>query len=225
MGRDEQVMAYVDGEMEASAAAAFEADMANDVDLAAEVQQQRRLRARLAAAYAPVLDEPVPMRLAAAASAANDRGRPAFGRPQWAAMAACLAVGVLAGRLAMPERGPLVSQDGVLVAHGELAQALSDRLAAEPGAIRVGLSFRNAGGAYCRTFQSAPDRLAGLACRQDGRWVAQTTTAWTAAAGPDYRTAGSETPPAVLAAVDEMIAGEPLDAEGERAARAKDWAR
>ena len=50
----------------------------------------------------------------------------------------------------------------------------------------------------------------------------RTVTAWTPTAG-DYRTAGAETPPEVLAAVEALIAGEPLDAAGERAARERGW--
>jgi hypothetical protein len=224
MDRAQRVIAYVDGELDTADTAAFEAEMATDPALAGEVAQQRALSSRIFAAYAPVLEEPVPAQLRLAASAANDRGRPGLGRMQWAAMAACLAVGVLAGRAVLPDAGPLASRNGALVARGQLAQALSDRTAADAGMIRVGLSFRNGQGAYCRTFQSAPDRLAGLACRQDGRWLARTTTAWSPSTGPDYRTAGSEIPPVILAAVDEAIVGEPLDAAGERAALANGWA-
>jgi hypothetical protein len=39
----------------------------------------------------------------------------------------------------------------------------------------------------------------------------------------EYRTAGSDTPGAVLAAVDSLIAGDPLDAAAERAARDSGW--
>jgi hypothetical protein len=85
------------------------------------------------------------------------------------------------------------------------------------------MTFRDAQGRYCRTFQSAADRLAGLACRGDGRWRVTTATAWTAAPGPDYRTAASATPPEVLAAVDRMLEGETLDSSQEKAARDADW--
>jgi hypothetical protein len=38
-----------------------------------------------------------------------------------------------------------------------------------------------------------------------------------------YRQAGSDLPPAVLDAIDARIAGKPLDAAGEEAARARGW--
>lgn len=224
--QDLTVAAYVDGELDAAERQRFEAEMARDPALADQVARQQRLRARLAAAYDPVLAEPVPVSLEMAAQAANDPpARSRFGLPQWAAMAASLVVGVLAGRMALPDGGPLATEDGRIAARGPLAEALDDRLAADVGPIRVSLSFQANDGRYCRTFQSAPDRLAGLACRDDDGddWQVRTVTAWTPAAGPQYRTAGADTPPEVLAAVDAVIAGEPLDAAAERAARERGW--
>lgn len=224
MERDERLMAYVDGELAEAERAAFERELAGDPELQRDVARQRELRRRLSAAFDPVLEEPVPLDLSLAAQAANAPGR-GWRAPHWAAMAACLALGVVVGRAMLPQRGPFTEQDGVLVVRGELAEALDQQLAADAGPVRVGLSFRTAEGRYCRTFQSAPDRLAGLACREPQGWTARTLAAWSPPPAPEggYRTAGSETPPAVLAAVDELIAGEPLDAAAERAAREQRW--
>ncbi len=221
----EAIAAYVDGELSPQAVAAFEADMAADPDLAAEVARQRALRARLAATYGPVLAEEIPLALRMAATAANAPQRPRVGLPQWAALAACLVVGIAIGQSLSPPGGSLVSEHGTLVARAGLARALTTQLAADGGAVKVGLTFRDAGGGYCRTFLSRADRLAGLACRRDGRWIVQTTSAWAPEGAPQYRTAASETPPAVLAAVDGLIADAPLDAAAERAARDAGWAR
>ncbi|MDB5499509.1 MAG: hypothetical protein JWP28_3540 [Phenylobacterium sp.] len=220
---DERLIAYVDGELAGEARAAFEAEMGADPALAAKVAQHRGLAARVAAAYAPVLDEPVPPQLVALASAANDRGPGRGALPQWAAMAACLALGVLAGRALWPEQGPLATHGGELVARGGLDKALTTQLASQAGPVRIGLTFKSGDGRYCRTFESAADHLAGLACRRDGRWVAQVATALTPQPASDYRTAASATPPAVLAAVDAMRAGDTLDATAERTARDRGW--
>lgn len=224
MTAEERLIAYVDGELAPRERAAFEAEMAADPALAARVAQHRRLAARLSAAYAPVLEEPVPPQLVVLASAANDAGRRRpLALPRWAAMAACLVVGVLGGRAFWPDDAPLAVRGGELVARGGLARALTTQLASEPGAVKIGLSFRTHDGRYCRTFESAADHLAGLACRRDGGWVAQTATAWTPQAATDYRTAASATPPAVLSTVDALISGEALDAGAERAARDSGW--
>jgi hypothetical protein len=222
--RDLTIAAYVDGELDADARARFEAELTHDPSLAVEVAAQRRLRDRLAAAYDPVLAEPVPLNLKLAAEATNDRPARRFGLPQWAAVAASLVVGVLVGRMVPPQppQGPFTTEGGAMAARSELAQALDRRLTAQAGPIRVGLSFQANDGRYCRTFQSARDRLAGLACRDDERWQVHTVTTW-APAATDYRTAGAETPPEILAAIDALIAGEPLDAAAEHAARQRGW--
>ncbi len=225
MTPDERLIAYLDGELSEQDRTAFEAEMAADPALAEQVAQHRHLGALIADAYAPILHEPVPPQLVTLASAANDTdtGRRRLVLPQWAAVAASLALGVLAGRELWPERGPLAAHGGELVARGGLERALTTQLASDGGAVRVGLSFKARDGRYCRTFQSAPEHLAGIACRGDGHWVAQTTTAWTPQPGADYRTAASALPPAVLAAVDAMSQGEALDAPAERAARDRGW--
>jgi hypothetical protein len=222
--RLERLIAYVDGELGAEEAARFEAHMAADPVLAAEVARHKVLASKVGGAYAPVLDEPIPPQLLTVAAAANDRGgRPRNGLMPWAGMAAALAMGVLAGRAVWPSEGPLAARHGVLVAQGGLEEALTTQLAAQPGAVRVGVSFKTADGRYCRTFESGADRLAGLACRDDGRWVAHTVTAWKPAPATAYRKAGSDIPPEVLASLDALISGAPLDAAAERAARDKGW--
>ena len=221
---DIRAMAYADGQLEGEAKARFEAEMAADPALAAAVAAQAALRARLASAYAPVLDEPVPLSLTLAATAANDRGAGQFAWRIPASIAASLAVGLFVGLLMRPATGPLISRDGSLVAEGALDRALTGQLASQDGAVKIGVSFRTADGGYCRTFQAAKDRLAGVACRDQGRWVARTVAAWSPEVTGGYRTAGAETPPPVLAAMDSLIAGAPLDAVAERAARDGGWA-
>jgi hypothetical protein len=222
MQRDERLMAYIDGELAPAERAAFERELAADPGLQSEVAHHQALRSRLAAAFDPVVEEPVPLRLTLAAQAANAPGL-RWRAPPWAAMAACLVLGVALGRAVLPERGPLVARDGMLVARGQLAKALDQRLAAEDGAVRVNLSFRSTEGRYCRTFQSAPDRMAGVACHGPQGWTARALATWSPAADATYRTAGSETPAPVLSAVDGLIAGAPLDAAAERAARDRGW--
>jgi len=224
MTGEERVIAFVDGELSPPEKARFEAEMAADPPLAARVARHRALAEQVSAVYAPVLDEPVPPQLLTTASAANDAGRRDARRlPAWGALAASLIVGLIAGRIAWPASAPLAEEGGRLTATGQLAGALSRELAAEPGVVKVGLTFRTADGRYCRTFESVSDRLAGLACRDDGRWTARTVTAWTPAPAHGYRQAASDTPPEVLAAVDSLISGAPLDARAERAARDRGW--
>lgn len=138
-------------------------------------------------------------------------------------MAACLALGLVVGRAARPSPPPIVERGGVLLARGALARALDRQLALDGGPIRIGLTFRNAEGRWCRTFASAPDRLAGLACREPRGWTAQVLAVWAPPQAAGLRAAAGETPEAVAAAVRSTMAGAPADQAGERAARGRGW--
>jgi hypothetical protein len=239
---DETVMAYVDGELEPPARVALEAAMACDPQLLRRVEAQRALRARLQRACAPLLEEPVPERLLDAARGARapaavpplPRARPPVRRwswPQWSAIAASLVVGALLGPpLLHPPDGSVTARDGRLLATGALAQALSRQLVstqAPNAAVRIGLSFRRRDGAYCRSFLlRAPSPLAGVACREQDAWRMQVLAG--ALPGPavgDYRPAAAAMPAAVTGTVDALIAGEPLDAAAEAAARGRAWSQ
>jgi len=100
----------------------------------------------------------------------------------------------------------------------DLARKLDTQLSGEPGPIRVALSFRARDGAYCRSFTAT--HLDGVACRTAAGWTLRYAAPGTASGG-DYAQAGSD--PAQASAVAAMIAGEPLDASAERAARERGW--
>lgn len=118
---------------------------------------------------------------------------------------------------------------GRVLAGGALAAALSEQLTADQSAadpVRIDVSFRSKTGEYCRTFTlRRPAALAGLACRTADGWqlgVLARTESPGARSGA-YRQAASSMPPAVVAAVDDQIAGEPLDAPAEVTARGQHW--
>jgi hypothetical protein len=225
------LMAYADGELSDSASAEVEAAMASDPALAAQVDRYRAQRARLQAAFSPALDEPVPARLLATA-----RGMPVIAtRRRWtvtefAAMAASLLFGVALtwGVLRPGGDALVVGAESGLLAQGMLAEALDAALSGEGAAVpvQVTLSFRNQSGAYCRTFALRDSGgTAGLACRAGDAWQVRLMTRGGDApsdAGP-YRQAASALPDDVRRAVDASIAGEPLEAGEEAAARARGW--
>ena len=217
-------MAYVDGELDAAAAARVESAMRDDPELSALVGAQQRLRDRLRQAHGQVLQEPVPERLrSAAAGASAARGRPRAST--WLAMAASLAMGVLLATWWQPgaDESLRVTGDG-LSAAGSLEDALDRRLTADGAAdgVAVGLSFRALDGGYCRNFVLEPRALAGLACGRAGDWRI-VALAGSQPAGRGLRQASTALPPAVLAEVDARLQGEPLDRTGEQEARATGW--
>jgi hypothetical protein len=134
-----------------------------------------------------------------------------------------LMVGVLVGKV-VPQGGqPAIAGNGnQVVAQGELASALDRQVGGkDAGAVRVGVSFAARDGGYCRSFVMGTS--AGLACREGGQWRIPVMAETGAEAQGAYRQAGTELPPAVLDAIDARIAGKPLDAAGEEAARAQGW--
>jgi hypothetical protein len=246
---DETLMAYADGELEPAARAEVESAMRGDPEVAARVARHQALRTDVFAAFAPVLDEPVPARLSAAAMPAKvadlDAARAAhqasaavapargWSWAQWGGMAASLAIGVLAGSLLLGGGGSagqpqsaIAAVDGALVARGALADALSSQLAsgAAGGAgVKIGVSFAAKDGTLCRSFTIGA--AAGLACRQGGQWTLPVMAEAPQGAHSEYRQAGSAAPAVVLDAIDARISGPALDAEGERAARQGGWVR
>ena len=60
---DEELMAYVDGELDAARLESLRLEIAASADLSRRVAEQRALRDRLHRAFDPALHEPVPARL------------------------------------------------------------------------------------------------------------------------------------------------------------------
>lgn len=237
---DDTLQAYVDGQLDAEATARIDALLATDPLLAARVQRERALRAALRGAFDPVLDEPIPARLAAllqapaadaplASVTAVPTPRP---RRRWAmpALAMAASIAALAVLLWQSSAHDLVRlRDGETFAGGALSRALDDQLASapEPGApITVGLTFRAVDGHICRSFvrHAAPAR-AGLACHAAQGWqvLVVVPVPVGAPAEGDMRQAASALPPAVQQAIDARLQGGVFDASQERAARDAGW--
>lgn len=246
---DETLMAYADGELDAATRASIEAAMQEDPDIAKRVARHRALREAMQGAFSGVLEEPVPERLIAAArgqntapkgavvltlarEAARRKTYPGPRRWQPAAMAASLALGFGLGFLAWQSRGGLIQPGpgGGLVAKAALAEVLSTQLSDDRSQALIAiahLSFRAKSGDYCRTFAlTGTDASSGLACLEGNDWkikaLAESPRAATNSA--NFRTAASEDSPAIRAAVEASIDGEPLDHAGEIAARQAGWA-
>ncbi len=247
---DETLMAYADGELDAASRASVEAAMREDPEIGKRIARHRALRDAMQGAFSAVLSEPVPDRLIEAArgrtaaptlkvadlSVAREAARKKHPAGPWrwqpAAIAASLLLGLWLGFLAWHGPRGLIQPGagGGLVARAALAEALSNQLSDDRAADRVavaGLSFRDKSGDYCRTFTlSGSDASSGLACHEGAVWriKALAQSAPSAANAGNFRTAGSEDSPAIRAAVESSIAGEPLDHAGEIAARQAGWA-
>lgn len=237
----ETLMAFIDGELDAAQRVELERALAADAALRERVDLLRTQRRRVEAAFASVLDEPMPDRLSGLLGAAPsppakvvdiaaERGARAASRrvmsswAAWGGMAASVVVGVLLGmQLASRGDASFGPHEGQVIAGDAIERALSTQLAGADAAapVAVQLSFVDRAGDYCRTFSTAS--VAGLACRRDGRWAVQALAAAEGKAHGAMRQAASSLPRAVLDAVDERIDGTVLDAQRERQARDRGW--
>lgn len=216
------IIAWIDGELTPEQAQHVARAVALDRELGALADTHRQIKARFSAAFGPLAEEPAALPPSASilsldAARAARTARPA--RRSWAApgaIAASLVVGLLIGQFAHPSG--LSDQAEALALGAPLVQALDQQLSGEKAQVRISLSFRDREGAYCRTFTAR--QLQGIACRAGKSWQLRYGRPVTSTDG-DYRMAGND--PAEAAVIENMIAGQPLDGQGEQAARAKGW--
>ena len=236
MVNDETFFAWLDGDLDSAEAERVATEVAADPKLSAMAAEHRAMHARLRHAFDPVADAPVPEPLIAAlgspqpaevvdlASARRAREARRWGSmPQWGAMAATLAVGILVGTMVPQQRGaaPVAVQGGHLYAAASLNRALDTQLASAPrGDTRIGMTFRDTAGAVCRSFTTSAS--SGLACRDSGGWRVRGLFAAPEGQGTDYRMAAGMDPN-LAALVDSTMAGEPFNAEQEKQEKARGW--
>lgn len=224
---DEMLIAYLDGELDEAGMAAVDAALGADPALVDRLEAHAALAERVRAAYAAVLDEPVPAALAKLVPPSGtskvvslaDHRKPTPNYAWWGAVAATLVVGVMLFGRGLAGGDPVGAE---MVARGELARALTFQASAERNSdVQIGLTFKDGAGRYCRTF--AMEQLSGLACRENRAWKVEVAARQPATTKTQFRQAASETAAPVLSRVDELIAGEALDADQEKKALAAGW--
>lgn len=229
---EEEFFAWLDGELTAEQAAKVASRVAASPELAVRAAEHRRFASHLQNAFDPIIGAGVPPPSFASAeiidfgarAAGREARRAPFGLPQWAAMAATLALGLAVGNLiGQGGEGSQVTVDnGQLVAAASLDRALDTQLASAPvnSGARIGLTFRTANGNVCRSFQDGA--ASGLACRENGHWRVEGLFQGGEGQSSDYRMAAGQDP-RLAELIDQAIAGEPFDAAQEKASREKGW--
>ena len=229
MVSDEQFFAWLDGELGHAEAARVTAEVEADPKLSRRADEHRALRRRLNAAFDQVAEAPAPARLHDMIEMGTNvvdlppaKTASRWSLTQWAAMAATLAVGIVTGTLLAPRgTSPVSVEGGRMYAAAALDGALQTRLASAPGGdIRIGLTFRDDSGTVCRTFMESA--TSGLACREGQRWHVRGLFGAPEGQGGPYRMAAGMDP-SLAALVGSTMAGEPLDAAQEKAARDDGW--
>lgn len=224
----EKLAAYADGELSEFEAAQVRRAVEADPALARQLAQLQSLSAMLSDRYDPILQQPVPETLTAPITQAAkvvDLGEVRAARQRWferpslryaagPAIAAALVLAVFVGR------GP--SGPGEGYADAQLAAALDRNLSGETSAdgTRVLLSFRNDAGEACRAWSGAAK--GGIACRDADGWKLRKEGDAAKAQTGEFQQAGSGDA-AIMAAAQDMAAGNALDRAQEEAARAAGW--
>ena len=206
---------FIDGKLSPEEASGITAKLAGDPELAAYVENQKVVRAALAA--------PSVVRLR------RWKERFAAASPAWIP-AGAMAAGIVLGVLLAASFGigtALRGASGSLVAQGELAQALSGRLSNEEakGNTQVGASFWSKNGTFCRSFAmrgNAESAIAGIACRERGAWRI-TVMATVAPDEISFPLVPAALPPSVRSVMENLIVGQTLDPDAERQARSQGW--
>ncbi|MDH7638789.1 zf-HC2 domain-containing protein [Sphingomonas oryzagri] len=224
-----RIIAWVDGELSPEEAAEVEAAVAADPALAAIAARHRKIRARFAAAFTPLLNEPVAMpkrrsaRIVSLAAVREERAAPPSPpAPRWrswawpSAVAASLLVGVIVGQ--GQQTGGVADRGDALALSAPIAQALDTQSSGQLAPVSVAVSFKDHDGRYCRGFVA--QYIGGVACKEAGGWQLRYAAPVDPQKG-DYRQAGGDAASAKVIAT--MIAGDPLDAAGERKAIAAKW--
>lgn len=217
--------AWIDGELSAEEAGRVAAIVAADPALAAKAEAHRAMQRKLAAAFAPIAEQPADLPGAAILSfEARKANKPTFSSPlRWSAMAATLVAGIVIGTLASKgDDTSVASRQGMLVASADLQEALDVRLASSPSTSgpSIGLTFRDKDGAICRSFTDGAAQ--GLACREGENWRLRALVQSQTQAVGDYRMA-SGADPAIATIIDTLIDGEPFDADKEKSAKQNGW--
>lgn len=225
--------AYCDGETSPEDTARIEAAMESDPALVARIEAMMAVRARVADAYAGVLDtapdsrteDLIRSRLSEPASnvvSFTPRAQAPWRQALWpSAVAAALVAGLFGGvQLDRPATGP-GAVDSALAQVLDRAQS-GQASPVGGGTMRVSLSFASREGGPCRQFTLERDGevLNGLACKSGDAWRMRASTIEAGRSGADYQTAAGGGADLVSQMADGLIEGDAFDqAEEQRRIR------
>lgn len=238
---DEQISAFLDGELNPADFEAMLHDLETDPAVAARVRRMSEATKAFVTASLAIDEEPMSAGLAQALAAPPTakvipfRGRSfAATVMEHRAIAASLVCAVAAwGVFAMsgPVDENVSDTGGMIAATSPLHRALET--GATGDVVKVSgsetatprLSFAKADGDYCRQFDlaSRDGVTSAIACRDDGVWRTEVAVYGQAQPGEEYTTASGEKAEPLEAFIVRFIAGDPLDAAGEMAAIANNW--
>jgi negative regulator of sigma E activity len=238
---DEQISAFLDGELDAAEFEDMLHDLENNPAVSARVRRMSEATKAFVKASLSIDEEPMSegllMALAAppTAKVIPFRGRSfAATVMEHRAIAASLVCAVAAwGVYAMVGS----ANDNALNTGGMIAATSPLHRGLETGAtgdvVKVSgaetmtprLTFAKDDGDFCRQFDVASREgvTSAIACRDDGVWRTEVAVYGQAQPGEEYTTASGEKAEPLEAFIERFISGDPLDAAAEKAAITNNW--
>lgn len=223
--RDETLAAWLDGAMTADEARSFEAELAADPELAERALRWKANDTRIAAAFAPLSEQPVDAALLermglggpSLPKAANDN--PPWWRRHALPLGGAIAASLLIIAL-VTQRAP-ASRDTFQIAL-ETTPSLGQARLADGRMLQPTLTVRAADGRFCREYRIAES--VGLACRAGGTWNVEAQGKGSGPSGTgEIGVAGGGDTAVLDPAYKRIGASDPLDAKAEAALIAKGW--
>jgi len=240
---DEQISAFLDGELNQAETEALALAVERDPALAARVERLGSATRAYISAVAAIDQHPMPdgvkKILAAPPTAKVIPFRAKVGalltehRAIAASLLCAAAVwGVSSNLGGQSGNAWQTAPDGLIVASSPLHRALETGAASEPIQVAANvtatprLTFASDEGGYCRQFDvsSPAGATSAIACREDGQWRTQVAV-FGRAGGGDYQTAAGGKSPALEAFIDQHISGAPLNAAEESKVVSEHWKR
>jgi hypothetical protein len=241
---DEQISAFLDGELNAVDTEGLARAVETDPALAARLERLGSATRAYVAVVNGIDQHPVSAGVASILAAPPTASVLPFRskrlrafvmdhRAIAAGLLAAVAVWGISTNLTGPAPTDLLTPgpDGVIIASSPLHNALEKGqaskvvLVANTAGITPRLTFASTDGAFCRQYDvaTAAGTTSAIACREDGRWRNEIAVFGKPTSTSDYQIASGDKSPALEAFIDLHISGAPLSAADESAAIAKGW--
>lgn len=233
---DEQLSAFLDGELAPAETDALAHDLKANPELAARTERLSAANAAFVTSAERIDEVPVSATLKAAmetpSAARVIQFHPRSVRSllvEHRAVAAsllCVAAvwGLMSTMTASAPSDPLApGPDGVIVASSPLYRVLETGRTGDAVAVSTDatatprLTFTSADGGFCRQFDvvKGEKASAAIACREDDGWHTQVVAYGLTRTSGDFQTASAARSPALEAFLDQRMSGAPMNAEEE----------
>jgi hypothetical protein len=243
---DEQLSAFLDGELPQQETDELAKALESDTQLAARMERLESANTAYlnvvgeidkrppspglkAAMNTPPAAQVIPLRRPSVAAFVTEHRAVAAAR-----VCAVAVASVMSTSMAPGSADPLATDaEGYIVASSPLHRVLETGRTGDGAPVTDGatatprLTFASVDGGFCRQFDltTATSAASAIACRDDGGWRPQVVAYGLTKSSGDYRTASAERSPALEAFMDEHMDGAPVNAKEEALLLQSGWAR